>query len=120
MPSEMAADLHRVRMEVEHRAHALDDVLEPRILREPEGEVEQVFAWHGADTEPSGVLVTANRAAICVVTYRLDARRRIGSEQCGEEHPIEWWSVSELQRDWATVDTSTAPAPLDVAPLGVC
>ena len=81
----MAGDLHGVRAEVEHRAHALNDRLEPRIIRQLEGEAEQILAWDRSDTEPAGCLIDGNRAAIFTVTRRFDARRRFGGEQGGQE-----------------------------------
>jgi hypothetical protein len=67
-------------MEVEHRAYALDDVLKPHILRKLERETEQILTGQRPDAEPSSALVAGNRAAIFVVTHRLDARRRFGRE----------------------------------------
>jgi hypothetical protein len=85
MPPEMAPNLHGVRTQVEHCAHALNDGLEPRIIRELEGEVEQMPAWDRSDTEPAGCLVDGNGAAICAVTHRFHTRRRFGGEQRGRE-----------------------------------
>jgi hypothetical protein len=111
MAPEMGAYLYRVRSQVEHRAHTLDDMPELCILRKLEGEAEPVLPRHRPDTEPPGGLVAGNRAAILVVPYRFHARRRFGGKQRSEERPVEWGSVGKLQRDRVSVDAPATGGP---------